>query len=323
MRAGFLLAAGVFLMARLYGAGFVEDFATDPGGRGWRTFGDAELFHWNEIEQDLEVTWDSSKPNSYFCRSLGNILAKSDDVQLSFDLRIIDIAVGLDPGKPFTFELAVGLINLREATGTNFVRGTATQSPNLLEWDYFPDSGFGATISPVIVSSNNQFIPSFTVPVELTANHVYHVQLSYSAANQTLNTTMLRDGASIGPIKPVQLGATFTDFRVDTVAISSYSDQGADGSILAHGRIDNLAVTLPDPPQPVLTWEGPPAGKAGQITFQSTTNWSYTLERTDDWKQWVQVSNPVPGNGAEQMLQDQSMSGAPPQAFYRVRLERP
>ena len=323
MRAVPLLVVGVFLMARLYGAGFVEDFATDPGARGWRTFGDAESFHWNALEQDLEVTWDSSKPNSYFYRSLGNILARTDDVQLSFDLQIADIAVGVSPDKPFTFELAVGLMNVRDATATNFLRGTATESPNLLEWDYFPDSGFGATISPVIVSSNNQFIPSFTVPVELTANHVYHVQLSYSAADQTLNTTMLRDGASIGPIKPVQLGAAFTDYRVDTVAISSYSDEGADGSILAHGRIDNLAVTLPDPPRPFLAWEGTPAGKAWQITFQSTTNWSYTLERTDDWKQWLQVSNPVPGNGAEQTLQDQSMSEAPPQAFYRVRLERP
>src|SRR5262249_55583110 len=198
------------------------------------------------------VTWDSSKPNSYFYHLLGTVLSKTEDAQLSFDLEIDDLAVGVEPTKPFTFELAVGLCRLSNATGSNFFRGKGTQSPNLFEFDYFPDSGFGATVSPTIVSSNNQFIPSFTFPLELTLHQTFHIEMDYSGASGILATTMQRDGEPFGPIKPVVLGNTFTDFRLDALAISSYNDTGADGSILAHGTIDNVRVTVPEPPRASL-----------------------------------------------------------------------
>ncbi len=320
---GALLALLLFLAARSHAASFVEDFSSDPVARGWRAVGHAELFRWNAVAQALDVTWDSSKPNSYFCRTLGTVLAKTDNVQLSFDLQIDDVAVGISPDKPFTFELAVGLINLRDATAPNFIRGTATQSPNLLELDYFPDSGYGATLSPAVVSSNNQFAAEFTFPLELAAHDLYHVQLSYSATDQVLTTTLQRNGEPAGPVKEVKLNASFTDFRLDTVAISSYSDEGADGSLLAHGRIDNISLVLPDPPQPRLTWKSVPTGQAPQVQFQSHTNWHYTLERTVDWAQWLPVSSSVPGNGELLALPDASPSPDPSHAFYRVRLDRP
>jgi hypothetical protein len=305
---------------RAWPAQWVEDFATDPSARGWRAFGDTNLFHWDSSRQDLEVTWDSSRPNSYFYRSLGTILAKTDDAQLSFDLQLDDIAVGVNPTRPFTFELGVGLVNLTNATSTNFVRGTATASPNLLEFDYFPDSGFGATVSPVIVSSNSQFIPAFSFPLELTVHDLFHVAMLYSATNQTLSTTMTRNGAPFGPVKQVKLPDTFTDYRLDTVAVSSYSDAGADGSLLAEGRIDNISVQVPDPPTTTLTLQSlnPPT-----VSFQTRTNWSYTLDRTADWHKWLPVSPTIPGTGEQQTLSDTQSAATPLSGFYRVQLERP
>jgi len=44
---------------------------------------------------------------------------------------------------------------------------------------------------------------------------------------------MTRNGGVFGPIKEVALDASFSDIRVDTLAVSSYRDNDADGSILA------------------------------------------------------------------------------------------
>src|SRR6266567_5584260 len=89
-----------------------ENFATNPLGRGWRIFGDTNLFLWNAADQNLSVTWDSSRPNSYFYLPLDTILNRQDDFSLALDLKLTDIAGGVDPNKPSTFELAFSLINL-------------------------------------------------------------------------------------------------------------------------------------------------------------------------------------------------------------------
>ena len=70
---------------------FTEEFASPPAARGWRTFGDGSLFSWNATSQNLEVTWDSARPNSYFFRPLGTIVGKSDDFSFQFDLRLHSI----------------------------------------------------------------------------------------------------------------------------------------------------------------------------------------------------------------------------------------
>lgn len=300
-------------------ANFLEDFSTDPTVRDWRVAGDESLFRWDSARRNLAVTWDSSRPNSFFYRPLGTILTKSDDFAFGFEISLAEVAVGVQPGKPFTFELAVGFLNLRQATDPKFARGSGTQSPNLVEFDYFPDSGFGATISPVIVSTNGQFIPSFSFPFELTPGDRFQVMLSYRAINQTLVTTMTRNGAPFGPIKDVKLPASFTDFRVDTLAISSFNDAGADGSILARGAVDNLSVEIPD--APVSGFEGTIVGARWQIQFQGRTNWIYTLERSDDLNQWTAAALPTLGSGERQTLVDEGALAA--KAYYRIKAERP
>jgi hypothetical protein len=302
------------------GASFEDDFAADPSARGWKVHGVGELFRWNPSAQHLEVTWDSSKPNSYYYRPLGTVLGKDDDFQLRFDLRLDEVRVGLDAGKPFTFQVAVGLTRIEDATGDRFLRGTGAHSANLVEFNYFPDTGFGATVSPVIVSSNHQFIPSFSFPLELTRGDLFHIEMSYRAEGHRLETRMTRAGETFGPIKEIRLGPGFTDFRVDAVAISSYSDEGAGGSLLARGVIDNISLVWPDAPQTVI--EIGLVSTGWQIRFEARTNWHYTLERSEDLQTWTAASPRIESTAARLAVEDALSSPASGRAFYRVRANR-
>jgi hypothetical protein len=305
-------------------AAFQENFSSDPSARGWRTFGDTNLFVWDSSNQDLEVIWDSSKPNSYFYHPLGTILARDDDFSISFDLRLSDIGSGANTNKSGAFELAIGLLNLNEATKTNFLRGTGADSPDLVEFDYFRDAGFGATIWPAFSSSGAMFnwnggANDYTL-LALTTGDAFHVAMTYTASNSTLTTTMSRNGAAFGPITPVPLSTNFTDFRVDTVAICSYSDTGDDfDSLLAHGTIDNVAITTPPPPISAVTG-GFALGNSWQMQFTGRSNWLYTLERTMDFQTWTSASATLAGSGTNQVLHD--TLEATNAAFYRVRVQR-
>src|SRR5262249_20254449 len=135
-----------------------EDFAADPARHGWSVFGNARLFEWNPATQALDVTWDSSQSNSFFALPLGTILSGADDFGFSFELRLRDIRVGSTPGKSNEFEIAVGLINSVTATSSNAFRGAGQSAAygvrNLVEFDYFPDAGFGDTFASTVVSTN-------------------------------------------------------------------------------------------------------------------------------------------------------------------------
>jgi len=304
-------------------ATITEDFSTDPLQDGWQIFGDTNLFQWDSTNQNLDVTWDSSQTNSYFYHPLGTILAKSDDFGMSFDLQLSDIAIGINPSKTDTFELAVGFINLASATSTNLERGTGINSAhgarNTCEFDYFPDSGYGATISPTLISSNNQFATQFAFPLALDPGALFHVTMNYTATNKTLSTTMTRNGESFGSIPDVVLGSSFNDFRPDQFAIINWSDAGADGSLLAHGTVENFVITVPPPPVQNLT--GNFTNAFWQVQFMSQSNWLYTLERTTDFISWNDVSISTSGNGTNLFLQD--TNSLPNQAFYRVSAQRP
>ena len=304
---------------------FLEDFARDPLANDWRTAGESSLFHWNATNQNLEVAWNSSKPNSYFYRPLGTVLSKADDFGLSFNLRLADIAVGVNPNKPFTFQIAIGFINLTAASRAGFLRGTGTDSPNVVEFDYFPDSGFGATVAATIISSNNVFNDGgFTFPLELMSGDLYHLTMNYTANNRALRTFMMRNGAPFGPINNATLGTNFTDFRVDHFAVCSYSDAGQDpqfaGSVLAHGIVDHITITVPEPP--VTKVAGGFDGGVWRVEFSSRTNWLYTLQRTSNFVSWVDVSPTVMGSGSALALPE-TIRATASSVFYRVKAEKP
>jgi hypothetical protein len=329
----YCIGIALWLTTALLGeaASFSEDFTVDPFQNSWSRFGDASLFNWNSANQNLEVTWDSSRTNSYFYRRLQTVLSKSDDFSLAFDLRLNDVAIGVNTNKPYTFELAIGFLNFRSATNVNFFRGAgiqATYGPrNLLEFDYFPDSGFGATVAPTIVSSNNGIRFSDNHPLELTSGDLFHVVMAYTGSNQVLRTAMTRNGTAFGlppgnTIHDLSL-AGFSDFRLDTVAVMSYSDGGQSppqfsGSILGHGSVDNIIWTAPEPP--FSNVRGHFKDEIWEVTFAGRSNWVYSLERTIDFKSWTAVGSYTTAQSALIILQDTSPG---PHHFYRIRGERP
>ncbi len=320
-----LLLAWVLQTQSVSATTWTETFAADPLAKGWKIFGDTNLFQWDATNQNLAVTWDSAQTNSYFYQPLGTILTKADDFGFSFELQLADITNGLNPGKPYTFELAVGFINRAVATSANYQRGLVTTNNgarNLCEFDYFPNSGYGATISPTMIATNsqfNQFATVFADPLELDPGALFQVTMNYTASNKTLRTTMTRNGDDFGPIPNVVLGAGFKDFRLDQFAVSSYCDAGADGSLLAHGVVDNLVVTVPPPP--VQNLSGNFFNGIWQAQFLSRSNWQYTLERTTNLQSWTNVSPVSFGNATNLFLLDTNPPSG--QAFYRVRGERP
>lgn len=298
-----------------------ENFSSDPASSDWNVYGNPSLFAWNATSQNLEVTWDSSQPNSYFTRALGTNLTKASDFMLGFDVRLHDIGPGADVNKPFTFQIAIGLINLTQATNTGFIRASGFEAPNLVEFDYFWDSGFGATVSPVLISGLNEYnVGGFTFPLELATGPTFHVTLLYTADDRTLRTTITSNGIPFGPVQDATLDANFSDFTVDHFGVSSFNDAGQDprydvGSVLAHGVVDNFVFAAP-PPVTRVAATGP-----GQIQFRGITNWLYALERTTNFQSWSPVSAPVVGIAGTMTMQDPN----PPAggALYRVQAQLP
>lgn len=329
----FIALSGFLIFAEAApAASLQESFATDPMAGGWKSFGEINLFRWNSTNQNLQVTWDSSKTNSYFYRPLHNILTKSDDFTLQFDLQMADIALGVTPNKTNTFELSVGFLNFGSATAPSFFRGSGVNPAfgprNLIEFDYFPDAGFGATFAPTVVSSNNVIVFSDNHPLELTVGDLFHFELRYTASNQVLRTTVLRNGQPFGLPPDNSLAdlslAAVPDFRVDSLAVMSYSDIGQSppqfaGSILAHGTLDNFLVTMPETPVQNLSVRL--TNQLWQVEFLSRTNWTYTLEQSSNLQTWTAASPRAPGTATNLILLD--TNSPVPKNFYRVRADRP
>jgi hypothetical protein len=322
-------------LAGLQAATFTEDFSTNPTARGWSVFGDTNLFRWNAAAGNLEVTWDSRRTNSYFRHPAQTILGKQDSFAFSFDLRLADAVIGIDPAKPYSFEVALGFQNSHSATNANFQRGRGYgAAPNLVEFDYFPeyfnpDDQFShqATVWPGIVATNGAFnydSANSYLEITLPANLWLRVTMNYDAATRRLATTLRTnaqpfatglEGAQLAQFS-VQVMTNFSDYRVDAFSISSYNDTGGTGSLLAHGLVDNVSWTVPDPPVTQIT-----ALANGQAGFYALTNWLYCLERTENFLTWQKASPSVPGTGGWQVLTATNLFiGA---GFYRLAAERP
>lgn len=310
------------------GGTFSESFSTDPRARGWSSFGDSSLFAWNPTNQNLEVTWNSSRTNSYFWLPLRTIVGRGDDFSVSFDLRLGDITIGTSSNKPYTFQIALGFLNFSNATATNFYRGagqSAVGPRNLVEFNYFPDSGFGATVAPTVVSTSNRIYFSDNHPLVMATGDLFHITMSYAATNRTLKTAITRNGTTFSTIKDLAIGASGADFRCDALAVMSYSDAiqvGSTqfwGSVLAHGIVDNVVLTVPDPPLQFLS--GAKSNTTWRAQFQSRTNWNYALERSTNLVAWTVVSPTNSGVGGTMELLDSNATSAA--AFYRVNALKP
>ena len=157
----------------------------------------------------------------------------------------------------------------------------------------------------------------------LTPGDAYHVAMTFTASNQMMIATITNAQHTAGVRIAQLVNTNFTDFRLDAMSISSYSEAGQDpkyaGSVLAHGTIDNLLVTVPLPP--IQDIAGALTNKLWQARFSGQTAWLYLLQRTADFKTWTDVSPPVAGTNGPMVLEDSAVGV--PNAFYRVRAIRP
>ena len=314
---------------------FAENFSTDPSQDGWQVFGDTNAFQWDSTNQDLDVTWSSTNQNSYFYHPLGTTLTRNDDFSITFDLRLNDIASGVEPGKTGPMQLGFGFLNFTNATSPDFMRGAYGGAPDVAEFDYYTHGYYtdpyydspAATAPAFISGAGYDYAPADLSVYDnvLPTNQWIHVTFGYTASNQTAVVFLTTNGVSVGELPPLALEGDngFTDagddFLVDTFSVSSYSSAGDDyDSVLAHGSVANIVVTVPPPAQNL---SGAFSNGVWQVQFTDHLNWLYTLQRTTDFQSWTDVSVATTGNGTNLILQDTN----PPtdKSFYRVRADRP
>lgn len=301
-----------------------ETFTQAPTA--WHSHGETSLFVWDAAAGAMDVTWDSARTNSYFYLPLGLTLTRADDFKLTFKVALNEIAIGTTEGKPYTFQIAVGLLNVSNAFDPEFYRGAGVDAAhgarNLVEFNYFPDSGFGATVAPTIATASNNIAFSGNYPLELAAKDIYRVEMQFDAATQTLNSRLWRNDELYPPegLKPLKLSTNFADFRLNAIAISSYSDAGQTppfaGSIQARGWIDDIELTV---------WHRLPLQVANSgdaeltLRFPTEAGWTYQVESSSNLMQWT-AGLQVTGQGApvETAAPKNSEHG-----FFRVRAVRP
>ena len=318
---GIILALS-FLCKASTAATISEDFSSDPLKNGWAVFGDTNLFQWNSTNQNLAVTWDSSQSNSYFYHPFGTTLGKADAFTVDFDIRLNDLEW------TNTYQLAVGLLKYSDATDPGFSRVNGF-SPNIFEFDYFPDDGYGEpnieaamTDDAAITNYPDFYFIYDTLP--MNPGTTYHVTLTHAPGDATVTATVLTNGQiyTTMPIVGNTFGEVIGDFALDTVAVINYSGAGQDtnypvGSILAHGTVDNFVVALPSP---VRNLAGAFSNNVWQVQFSTYSNWLYTLQRSTDLISWSDASAPVAGSGDEMSLFDTNALAN--QALYRIRAQQ-
>jgi hypothetical protein len=300
--------------AAVEGTVLAEDFSNNPVADGWQTFGNANLFTWNVTNQDLQVNWDSSQPNSYFYHPLGTIMTSNDAFSVSFDLQLSD--VGTNGDGAYQFELAIGFLNLVEAEKSDFLRGTGDNATNLAEFDYFPPDGYGdpPSLDATLIDANGNYSFHYA-DVPLVLGTPYHVTINHAAGATALTGEILTQGQIYTSLPQLYTEGTLGDFRLDTIAVSSYIDKDAYGSsILAHGIVKNFFITAPPPPVTYLA--GQWTNNAWQTQFWSRTNWNYTLEKSTDLQSWSPLAPTLGGVGGLMTLQDTNTSAQI--QFYRV-----
>jgi hypothetical protein len=306
------LAAAVFVAVAAHATVINEKFSADPLSSGWQIFGDTSLFQWDSTNENLAVTWDSSRTNSYFYHPLGATFTQADGFCVLFDLKLNDAdASGY-------FQIAVGLCNYAEATGTNFSRANAA-SPDLFEFDYYPDGpmSYGPSIDATLADSVPKFYFAFDATQPLPASNVCRVVLIHRAGAAAISGTVFTNGQPMTRLTSVYANGPTNGFNLDTLAVFNYTtlDDFYGDAVLAHGTIDNLAFASPLPVEKVQS------AAAGEIRFASDTNWLYALEQTTDFKTWLPASPATAGNGTNLILL--ATNPPPTQCIYRVRAELP
>ena len=221
-----------------------------PGGQpgSWVFRGDSELFSDIKPASDPAgiadypvMRWDSEKQTSSLFFPFGRQLSHEVDFSASvvFQLRSLDIE--FDPGSFYGFQLSLGFFNSERVFLESYRRITGSDSPDLVEWDFFPDTGFGATISPTIVDSASQFFPTFNFPIDLPVDEDIEVTLEYVSEFRELRSTLRAGEGELRAMETVKLPGpdddSFAGFMVDSFGFTSFRDFDDSGSFSAEAQI--------------------------------------------------------------------------------------
>ena len=140
-----------------HGAGFVEDFSTDPlGGGRWAVLdGDAGRFVYDSASQSLRAHFDTGLPTARLVRELGATVNQASSFRYTVDFEILSEGFFWDPDG--YAQIAFGLMN-RSTTGPDRAGGNEAleKAYDILTFDYFPNiSPFwgGPTLSPTLINS--------------------------------------------------------------------------------------------------------------------------------------------------------------------------
>ena len=311
-----LAIASLFIVSAAQAMLVQEKFATDPALDGWQIFGDTNLFQWDSTNQILDVTWDSTQPNSYFYHPLGVTLTTNDSFCVQFDLQLNDAVIA-----QFGNQVAIGLFHFSDATSPDFNRANSPL-PNLFEFDYFPAFNYdgyaeGDMVEATLKDAQTNYNGLYWVADSWTLNPgtTYRVVLIHRADDTSVSGTIYANGQLVSTLPIVNNYSPVGNFQLDTLSVSSFADDSWGDSILAHGTVANLAFATPLPVGLVNTVA------TGQVHFASDTNWLYTLEQTADFQTWTPAAPARFGNGTNLVLQ--ATNAPPDKSFYRVRADLP
>lgn len=305
-----LLLAGMVAASAVQAEIIQQKFTNDPAIDGWKIYGDTNLFQWNSSSNVLDVTWDSSRTNSFFYHPLGATYTKADSFCVVFDLKLKDVAaIGY-------FQIAAGLCNFTNSTSAGFSRANG-YSPDLFEFDYFPDGpqSYGPSIDATLVDANSSFYFAYETN-RMENDLTFHIVLIHQAGEAAVSGVVFTNGQVFTKL-PLVGAYGADDFKLDTLAICNYTttDDIYGDSLLVHGTVDDLAFASPLPVSAIKTTS------AGTIQFVATTNWLYTLQRTTDFQTWTNVATTTSPSQANLILYDPSpLTNA---ANYRVNADLP
>ena len=140
--------------------------------------------------------------------------------------------------------------------------------------------------------------------------------MTHAAGATTLTGQVLVNGQVYTSL-PIVYYAPITDFRIDTLSISSYG--GGTVRTPAQGIVDNFTVTLPPPP--IQNTTNTFTNRIWRTTFVGQTNWSYALQRTTNFLSWTNIVVTNFTVGTIVTLADTNPPGSC--SFYRVQASRP
>jgi hypothetical protein len=311
-----LAVASLFIVSAAHATSVYEKFATDPALDGWQVFGDTNLFQWDSTNHALDVTWDSTQPNSYFYHPLGVTLTTNDSFCVQFDLSLTNATVSGSGN-----EIAIGLLHLADATNADFNRANSPL-PNLFEFDYFPafiydGDSYAASVNATLKDSQPGYAGFYVVydNVTLSPGVTYRIVLIHRAGEGVITGVVYTNGVIISTLPLGYGSAPVGDFQLDTLSVNCFADDGYGDSVSAQGTVANLACATPLPVDKINS------SVAGQIQFASDTNWLYTLEQSTNLQTWTPAAPIVFGNGTNLIL---SATNPPAEkSFYRVRANLP